>query len=431
MSSIHKIEQNNIEILIVEDSPTQALQLQQLLEKNNYKVKIISNGLEALSYVKDNIPGLIISDIIMPEMDGFEFCRNAKAMDHLKDIPVMLLTTLSDPEDVIKALECGADNFVTKPYREKSLISSIKNILISKALRKGRNTEIGVEIFVGGNKHFITSDRMQIIDLLFSTYENAIQKNRELDGVNRELIMMQQQLEQRNIELEKLNEQKNRFLGMAAHDLRNPLGSIMGISEMLAYEDFGPLTEDQAKYVTILNSASENMLTLVDDLLDVSIIESGRLDLQLKEGSLKELIEDRLKIYDFNAKKKNMNIHTKFSEISDTLFDPNRIIQVFDNLMSNAIKFSPQGSNIYVILDQNGKKSKISVRDEGPGISGEDQSRLFGDFQRLSAQPTGGEKSTGLGLAIVKKIIDVHNGTMEVDSKVGSGSTFSFTLPMK
>jgi len=108
-----------------------------------------------------------------------------------------------------------------------------------------------------------------------------------------------------------------------------------------------------------------------------------------------------------------------------------RLVQIFDNIMSNAIKFSPQGSNIYVTLNQNGKMSKVSVRDEGPGMSEEDQSRMFGNFQRLSAQPTGGEKSTGLGLAIVKKIIDAHKGTIEVDSKLGSGSTFSFLLKME
>jgi len=431
MLSMYKIKQNDIEILVVEDSPTQALQLQQLLEKNKFRVRVTRNGLEALSYVKDNLPGLIISDIIMPEMDGFEFCRQAKSVDHLKNIPIMLLTTLSDPEDVIKALECGADNFVTKPYREESLISNIQNILISKELRKGRKSEIGIEIFFRGNKHFITSDRMQIIDLLFSTYENAIQKNSELDGLNRQLMTMQRQLEQRNIELEKLNEQKNYFLGIAAHDLRNPLASIMGLSELLICKHLGPLTKDQVKYVNSINTVCHNMLALVNDLLDVSVIESGRLELRFKRGSLKKLIKEQLKLYDLIAKKKNISIHTKFSKIPDIRFDPDRLVQIFDNIMSNAIKFSPQGSNIYVTLNQNGKMSKVSVRDEGPGMSEEDQSRMFGNFQRLSAQPTGGEKSTGLGLAIVKKIIDAHKGTIEVDSKLGSGSTFSFLLKME
>ena len=431
MLSMYKINQSDIGILMVEDSPTQALQLQQLLEKNSFRVKVTRNGLEALSYVKDNTPGLIISDIMMPEMDGFEFCRQAKSFDHLKNIPVMLLTSLSDPEDVIKALECGADNFITKPYREESLISSIQNILISKELRKGRKSEMGIEIFFRGNKHFITSDRMQIIDLLFSTYENAILKNRELDRLNRQLMTMQRQLEQRNIELEKLNEQKNHFLGIAAHDLRNPLSSIMGLSELLIGNNFGPLTEGQLKYLNSINSASHNMLSLVNDLLDVSVIESGQLELHFKKGSLKKLIKDQLKLYDFIAKKKNINIHTKFSKIPDIRFDPNRLVQIFDNIMSNAIKFSPQDSNIYVTLNQNGEMSKVSIRDEGPGISEEDQSRMFGDFQRLSAQPTGGEKSTGLGLAIVKKIIDAHKGTIEVDSEMGSGSTFSFLLKME
>jgi len=244
-------------------------------------------------------------------------------------------------------------------------------------------------------------------------------------------MMMQRQLEQRNIELEELNEQKNRFLGIVAHDLRAPLTSILGFSELLEYRDPGSLTEHEFEYISLIHTAAQNMSALVNDLLDTSIIESGRLELQLKKESLEKLIKDRLKIYDFIAKRKNITIHSTFSKIPNTLFDPNRIGQVFDNILSNAIKFSPQGSNIYVVLNKNEKMPKVSVRDEGPGISEEDQSRLFGDFQRLSAQPTGGEKSTGLGLAIVKKIIDAHNGTMEVDSKEDSGSTFSFTLPTK
>ena len=123
-------------------------------------------------------------------------------------------------------------------------------------------------------------------------------------------------------------------------------------------------------------------------------------------------------------------IHARLSEVPEAIFDSDRIGQAVDNLVSNAIKFSSPGSKIIVILDRKGNAAKVSIQDEGPGISSEDQSRLFGEFQKLGNQPTGGEKSTGLGLAIVKKIIEAHGGSVGIESQIGKGSTFSFTIPL-
>ncbi|OQY59804.1 MAG: hypothetical protein B6245_04720 [Desulfobacteraceae bacterium 4572_88] len=173
------------------------------------------------------------------------------------------------------------------------------------------------------------------------------------------------------------------------------------------------------------------MLTLINDLLDVSVIESGKLDLRLEKGSLRDLLENRCKISRIIAGRKDITLHTEFSHIPDLMFDPGRIAQAFDNFTSNAIKYSPPGSNVYISMtQQEDGKVRVRVRDQGPGISEEDQRRMFGAFERLSAQPSGGEKSTGLGLAIVKKIIEAHQGSLEVESQVGSGSSFSFKIPV-
>ena len=179
--------ENNIEILIAEDSPTQALLLQKLLENNDYQVTVASNGIQALSLLEDRVPSLVISDIMMPEMNGYELCKAIKDHDELKTIPVILLTTLSEPEDVIKGLECGANHFITKPYEQESLLSSIQYVLINKKLRSGTRSEMGIEIFFSGNKHFINSDRIQILDLLFSSYENAVQQKQLLQQANNKL----------------------------------------------------------------------------------------------------------------------------------------------------------------------------------------------------------------------------------------------------
>ena len=171
---------NRGRILIAEDSPTQAEQLEHLLVTNGYTVAVVGNGQEALEAVRKEKPTLIISDIMMPAMDGYELCRSVKSEPGLKDIPVMLLTSLSDPADIIRGLLCAADNFIVKPYRESELLNRIEYILVNRELRQHEKSQLGVDIFFAGQRHLITSDRLQILDLLFSTYETAVQKNHEL-----------------------------------------------------------------------------------------------------------------------------------------------------------------------------------------------------------------------------------------------------------
>lgn len=221
---------------------------------------------------------------------------------------------------------------------------------------------------------------------------------------------------------------KNKFLGIAAHDLRNPIIAIRGFASlMLDGED--PLTQDQREFLDIMVSVGNDMLGLINDLLDVSAIESGRLELSLADGSPKEVLEKRIRLARVLAEKKNIRILEELEETGAARFDEARMGQVMDNFLSNAVKFSPEGSSIRVGLTRNADLITLSVSDEGPGLSDKDKQKLFGEFQRLSATPTGGEKSTGLGLAITKKIVEAHGGRIQVRSTLGEGSTFSFTLP--
>ncbi len=178
---------NSIRILLVEDSITQAMRLKYVLETEGFHVEHTSNGVEALAFLEHTSPDLIISDVMMPKMNGFELCRKIRENPAHKDTPIMLVTTLSDPTDVIRALEAGADNFTTKPYNEDALISRIRYILANAEIRKQRGSEIGIEVFFAGKKYFINSTRIQMIDFLLSTYESAIQKNQELFVSNNKL----------------------------------------------------------------------------------------------------------------------------------------------------------------------------------------------------------------------------------------------------
>lgn len=178
---------NEIPILVVEDSITQAQHLRYVLDRFGYPVTIAHDGKEALQRIEEIKPSLVISDVMMPGMDGYELCSRIKSSDALKDIPVILLTSLKDPRDIIKGLECGADHFITKPYKEDFLLSHIQYIFVNRELRQSTMADLGIEIFFAGRKHFLTSTRIQILDLLFSTYEAVLQKNFELERVNQEL----------------------------------------------------------------------------------------------------------------------------------------------------------------------------------------------------------------------------------------------------
>jgi len=179
--------ENNIKILVAEDSPTQALKVQEFLEKNNFDVILAKNGKEAVDLIQKEKPQILISDVIMPEMSGYELCAWVRKTEEFKNLPIILLTSLSDPENIIKGLEAGADNFVTKPYSEKFLLSRIHYIVSNLEFRTAAETEMGLDIFFSGKKHHITSSRLQILDLLFSAFENAVEKNRELQQTNKEL----------------------------------------------------------------------------------------------------------------------------------------------------------------------------------------------------------------------------------------------------
>jgi PAS domain S-box-containing protein len=189
-------ENNRITILIAEDSPTQAEQLKYILEKNNFKVVAAKDGKEAFALIQKNKPSLIISDIVMPEMNGYELCQKIKDDVKTIDIPVILLTSLSSSEDVLEGLSCGADNFLTKPYNEDYLISHIEQILANKKIDKGERVRVGVEILFGGKRRFITAGQQQMLTLLISTYEAAVQKNTELVKTQDELKIINENLEE-------------------------------------------------------------------------------------------------------------------------------------------------------------------------------------------------------------------------------------------
>jgi signal transduction histidine kinase len=237
-------------------------------------------------------------------------------------------------------------------------------------------------------------------------------------------------LEKQKTLLQDLNQTKNNFIGMCAHDLRSPLASIMGFSELMLSGGMGELNENLNSSISMIEKSSMKMLNMVNSFLDISVIESGKLELQLSKGSLKSLIEEHIESCQFLADRKKIKIQTSLNATADMTFDKHRMAQVLDNIIGNAIKYSPQESTIHIMLDEMNGNVRLRVQDEGPGIPEEDRKKLFVEYRRLKSQPTGGEASTGLGLAITKKIVDYHNGKIEVESPPGKGATFIVMFPV-
>jgi two-component system, sensor histidine kinase and response regulator len=406
------------EILIAEDSPTQAQRLRHILEKQGYHVTVAGNGRLALEAARERKPALVISDVIMPEMDGYELCRQLKDTPHLGDVPLILVTTLSDPQDVIRGLECRADNFIIKPYEERYLLSRVQFVLLNREMHRTEHSGMGVEIYFNGQRHFITADRLQILNLLLSTYEAAIQRNKELTSA-------QESLRQLNVRLEESNRELETFSYSVSHDLRAPLRHIQGYTEMLTTEIENQLSEKARRFLKIITTSSQNMNQLIDDLLAFS--RMGRVEMRETVVSLEKLVSEG--IANLEMATRDRDIVWKITPLPAAKGDPALLRQVFANLLSNAVKYTrkrtPAEIEIGFFRGEAGELT-IFVRDNGVGFDMEFAGKLFGVFQRLHRAED--FEGTGVGLANVRRIIARHGGRVWAESVLNQGATFYFTL---
>jgi signal transduction histidine kinase len=387
---------------------------------------------------------LIITDVVMPGIDGFEVCRRVKANLLRRSLPVILLTTLADPIDIIHGLECGADNFLTKPYEAKYLLSRVSTLLENRKLRAGHKLSLGAEISFRGTRFVISAEREQVLDLLVSTFEDAVLKNSELlarehdlaaaherlEERNQALIERGRELTEKNFQIERATQAKSDFLAGMSHELRTPLNAIIGFSELLAQEIGGPLAPPQHEFVGYVVEAGKHLLSLINDILDLSKIEAGRIDLRREPSSLPALVQAVQQIVSPLAAKKGIQLGAELpGDLPTISVDPIRVKQVLYNLLSNAIKFTPQGGHVSLEARHVDDRVMVSVVDSGPGITPDDLPRLFHAFEQLEAgqkKPEG----TGLGLALTKRLVELHGGEIRAESEPGKGSRFAFSIPL-
>ena len=268
--------------------------------------------------------------------------------------------------------------------------------------------------------------------LLFGEVNAAQQARlgREVLELNHELNNLSRELAHKNAELAQLNALKNQFLGMAAHDLRKPIGLILSYAEFVIDEAGDALDAEQRGFMRTIKGAADRMRKVVDDFLDVSLIEAGRFSLDEQPQDLDKLVKAAVTLVHLAAAKRSVQVDTRLDPSALRLHvDGPKLEQVLTNLLSNAVEHSPESGSVTISSRSAASEMRVEVKDTGRGISAEQQQRLFQSFASGQAKKTTGERSIGLGLAIARKIVEAHGGRMFVESELGQGSVFGFTLP--
>ena len=352
-------------ILVVDDISKNLQLVGTTLRNEGYHVMPATSGIQALERAQAQPPDLILLDLMMPEMDGLEACRRLKANPALKAIPVIFLTASNEMEHLVNGFEVGAVDYITKPFNTPELLARVRTHLELKHARE---------------------------------------------------------------RLREMNDEKNEFMGIAAHDLRSPLNAIQGYAEMVL-EDTS-IGDENAELVQKIHDATTRMAGMVQNLLDANRIERGEMRLNLVPTELTAIVASVVEGQRAGATAKQQTLLLEHDPVPITVtVDAGVMVQVVENLVSNAVKYSPPGKRIQVWVRRIGGAVRCHVQDEGPGLTAEDQQKLFGKFARLTAKPTGGEQSTGLGLSIVKRLVEAMHGRVWCESEPGHGATFLVELP--
>lgn len=336
----------------------------------------------------------------------------------------------SDNSIISYEINCGINNHFF-PY----LFSGIKlneGYLVIVSDNNSYLFHLYNELLSINNEHVNTIRTLtKEINSLKNNDKEVMQLN-EITRLNNDLINAQRELAKKNSELNELIAYKNKLIGIAAHDLRNPIAVILGFSDLMLEGDRSNLTKDNIMFLQNIYKSSQSMLTLINDLLVFSSLESGKVNLNLTDANLSELLSENVNLNKIIAGKKNIEL--KFEKPTEDVYlfmDKDKIVQVLNNLIGNAIKFSFENSVIDIKLKADSDNAVFMVSDKGTGIAPQNIEYLFKPFSKISSVGTSGEKGTGLGLNIVKNIVEAHKGKVWVESEQGKGTKFFVSLPLK
>jgi signal transduction histidine kinase len=358
-----------LRILIVDDEPVNLKLLQRFLNPYYHTFSAL-NGQVALDLLAQTPVDLILLDIMMPGLSGYEVLQQIRADAGTSDLPVILISALSDAKDVTQGLEIGASDYIIKPIDPDVTLARVQTQMALKQLQDER-------------KRAIT-------------------------------------------ELQAAQELKDRLMRIASHDLKGPLMNIRMVGDL--FRRFQGEIPGGSEVLGALDASLDTMQTVIEDFLDTAAIYSSHMDLKIGSVALGPVVTSLMKLYQVHANRKHIRVEPTNCE-GTVLADPARFPQALGNLVSNAIKYSPPNTTIRLWTDRGGDWIRINVADEGPGIPEEDRSRLFTQFGKLTPRPTGDEASTGLGLWIVKHLVNLQGGEVGADFPPDGGSIFWIAMP--
>ncbi|PIE33896.1 hybrid sensor histidine kinase/response regulator [candidate division KSB3 bacterium] len=392
-------------ILVADDMPENLRLLSHILREHGFRVRPALSGETALRSAYSELPDLILLDIMMPTLDGYEVCRQLKADDRTRDIPVIFVSAPSEVFDKVKAFSVGGVDYITKPFQEEEVVMRVEN-------------------------HLVTRNLQRCLEL----------QNTRLEQEIAERIRTEKDLQQVKEAAEAENYAKSAFLANMSHELRTPLTAILGFVQLIGHNS--NLSSEDQENLRIIQRNGEHLLSLIRQVLDLSKIESGKMTLNLQEFDLSHVLDDIEQTFAYKAEQKNLSLHFEYASNVPQFIraDELKLRQVLLNLLNNAIKFTNEGGvSLRVQLIEKRKEQQdsrqssrialhFSVEDTGPGIAEEEFDTLFEAFRQTETgkQTQGG---TGLGLALSRKFIQLMGGELCLESLVGQRTTFSFDMP--
>jgi two-component system, sensor histidine kinase and response regulator len=383
-------------ILVVDDNPRNLQLISTLVSDAGYKVSAVNSGHNALKFLAHKKPDVVLLDVMMPEMNGYDVCKAIKTDETLSDIPVIFLTAKNEAQDIVTGFSLGAVDYITKPFKTE-------------------------EVLVRLSTHLQLKQSKQML----------LEKNNELEKLNRELIRSKEIIREDAQRLAKINAEKDRFFSIIAHDLRGPFSGCMGLTEIIA-TNFDSLSKEEMKeYALTLFETAGQLNKLLVNLLDWARMQMGMIGFNPESGLLHHMIEESAEMYRKRALKKNISLNIEVAGDLTVMADPNMLNTVVRNLLSNAVKFThPEGVITLKAEKTSAGKVLLTVKDSGIGIPPQILSNLYQIDKKVSRPGTSGEQSTGLGLLICRDFVRQHGEDLQVESTVGKGSTFRFELPL-
>ena len=375
-------------ILVVDDSPVARTIFGSILNKSGFAYEMAENGEKVFELLKAGNfePSCILLDCLMPGMSGFQVCQKLKGDERYRNIPVIMITGAGDKENVLMGLRAGADDYMVKPFDGDELIARIEAHL----------------------KNFSLYRKLQEQNELLREREDSLKKAKE--------------------DAEKANQLKDKFISLVSHDLRSPFTTIMGFLQLILEDEKHPIHEAHRELMETVIKKGEDLMEMIQGLLEVSRFKTGKIEpkLAFEDGYILSL--EALTGVEPMARKKGVRLVNDIPAHTRFFVDSRLLVQVVQNLLTNAIKFSREGDTITLFVPP-GEKSAIAVRDTGPGIEAKRLPKLFQYEEQTSTIGTAGEKGTGLGLPLCRDIMQAHGGSLEVESSKGQGSTFLARLP--